>query len=289
MAASDHLYSNSLVRTPRTEEIFQQEVHIMELQPLIQVHKFGYPLRLEFSKFIECFKSLETKSVIEPSMSEREQCLEILQSISSLTSADYIVSDSKVFLKHDKERVMVSALWEKNGRSKRSYSRSRAQTCGELFPRGIGTSDLLEKYTKTLKKTPKKSGEHQAMEPLQLPSLSDEIFEDEQLRSNSVHFQSSSVSFNDEDVEIVVENNEGNNVAPENHLGDLEGKGRALLVMMSSLGQYDRMIPIMNCMRILFSSPVSIDLALHDSHLLQLTQAIESFQLSAHQNEDTTL
>ena len=147
MGNSDHLYCSTLLYDEYDTSKFTQEMSILELQPLIQVHKFGYPLRLQFDQFIECFKSIVEDKKLPNSISDREKCLHILERIPSLKPADYILSDTTVFLKHDKERIMVSALWEKNGRSQRSYSRSRAKTCGELFPRGIGTSSMVEKIT----------------------------------------------------------------------------------------------------------------------------------------------
>lgn len=276
MADSEHLYSNSLVYNIKTKEQFTEEIRAMELQPLIQVHKFGFPLRLDFGHFLECFQSLDTEQIRKSVDNDRDHCLLILQSISSLNPTDYIVTDSKVFLKHDKERVMVSALWDKNGRNQRSYSRSRAQTCGELFPRGIGTSDILEKFTKSMNQ------KNQNVKFLQ-----DENAELDEVSRSSHPFPIQN-NFLNNDPEITIYAEDDANQRPEG-LEALEGKGRALLVMMSSLGQYDRMIPITHCMRILFSSPMSDSMTMHDSYLLQLSQAIESFHISQYQNEEVAL
>lgn len=277
MADSERLYSNSLVYTKKTAELFQEELAIMELQPLIQVHKFGFPLRLDFNQFLDCFQSLDSEKIKNSAKNDREHCSLILQSISSLNPTDYIVTDSKVFLKHDKERVMVSALWEKNGRSQRSYSRSRAHTCGELFPRGIGTSDILKKFTKTLLIENEKSNDNT------IPEIKPSQYD--------IPIVQNDFAFENDEPEIMVcdENNQFDEVKESFEYPNLEGKGRALLVMMSSLGQYDKMIPITHCMRILFSSPMPDDMTMNESYLLQLTQAIDSFHMSQNQNEDVTL
>ena len=253
---------------------------ILELQPLIQVHKFGYPLRLQFDQFIECFKSIVEDKKLPNSISDREKCLHILERIPSLKPADYILSDTTVFLKHDKERIMVSALWEKNGRSQRSYSRSRAKTCGELFPRGIGTSSMVEKITATWEEEKPSKKKSLGLSDYRAPSLPSTIFEDLLHRSDSVHFKSSST--------LEIEEESVQEKTEPKKIDNLEGRGRALLVMMSCLGQYDRMIPIAQCLRVLFSSPVYSS-ELSEDYLLQLTQAIESFHFPTYQNEENIL
>ena len=288
LSASDRQYGSTLLFSGLEDSSFVQEMLVLELQPLIRVHKFGFPLRLPFQTFLDNFQLLETD---KSAKSLRERCLQLLLGVSSLRTSDYVVTETHVFMKHDKERAVVSALWEKTGRDQRSYSRSRAQTCGELFPRGMEMSNLLERYTKCIEELegPFRTGpepNQPRMSIPEVPEVPEDIFDDPRLRSESIYFQSPPIV-----VEEPPEPARGTIPAYKDErvdaLASLEGKGRALLVMMSALGQYDRMQPVLQCMRIVFSS-AAFDPAWEDRKQ-QLSQAIETFHISAYQSEKSIL
>ena len=279
----------------------EEYLRIYPIEARIKFYKSGFPYQLHFSEFLERFAKLDSDSnqkgketeeiemVEEDNQTEEERVKEILKSVNGLNKNDFYLSNEHIYFKFNKQFQLIKKLWEINDNNFTNYNRSRSATSGELFHRNSRSSSIvIDNYSQQSNFLPNSAF---AKPPFPSGALHPPSFTTALAHSNENEYLTQQYARkNKKEEEIMFEREEEDlhwaNGSPNSNEFDereLEGKGKALLVMMSVLGDYESMIPLIDALHSLFNSyipsPSIKTNLLH--HLAELIQTYSSNKINS--------
>ena len=279
----------------------EEYLRIYPIEARIKFYKSGFPYQLHFSEFLERFAKLDSDSnqkgketeeiemVEEDNQTEEERVKEILKSVNGLNKNDFYLSNEHIYFKFNKQFQLIKKLWEINDNNFTNYNRSRSATSGELFHRNSRSSSIvIDNYSQQSNFLPNSAF---VKPPFPSGALHPPSFTKAPAHSNENEYLTQQYARkNKKEEEIMFEREEEHlhwaNGSPNSNEFDereLEGKGKALLVMMSVLGDYESMIPLIDALHSLFNSyipsPSIKTNLLH--HLAELIQTYSSNKINS--------